>query len=101
MSLSEDQHSIARNLVEQGRFASLSAVLQQGVELFRQEIADESQDRAALAELLAERAAGKFISMPEMDANLARMLEDKRKAQESPALELVKAIGTRQETKAA
>lgn len=71
VSLSDDQHSFARNLVEQGRFTSLSAVLQLGVELLRQEIADESLDRAALAELLVERAAQRIVDMRKMADQLA------------------------------
>lgn len=35
ISLTDDQHAFAKTLVDAGRFASVSAVLQQGVELLR------------------------------------------------------------------
>jgi len=37
VSISDQQDSFARRLVEEGRYASLSAVVQRGLELLRQE----------------------------------------------------------------
>jgi len=80
ISLTDEQHAYARTLVEAGQFPSVSAVLQQGVELLRQQTERETLEKAALAELLAERRAGKFISGAKMDGRLARMLARKRQA---------------------
>jgi len=80
ISLTDDQHSFAKTLVEAGRFPSVSAVLQQGVELLRQQMESEALERAALAEVLKQRRAGRFISGSRMDDRLARMLTRKRQA---------------------
>jgi antitoxin ParD1/3/4 len=62
ISLRDDQHAFAKTLVERGRFPSVSAVVQQGLDLLRQQDADAVADRAALQALLAERASGPFVS---------------------------------------
>jgi len=80
ISLTDDQHSFARTLVDAGRFASVSAVLQQGVELLRRQMEDEALERTALAELLAQRRSGSFVSGSRMDDRLARMVRSKRTA---------------------
>lgn len=80
ISLTDDQHSFAKTLVDAGRFPSVSAVLQQGVELLRQQMESEALERAALAEVLKQRRAGKFISGSRMEDRLARMLTRKRQA---------------------
>ena len=80
ISLTDDQHSFAKALVDAGRFPSVSAVLQQGVELLRQRMEDEALERAALREVLAQRRSGAFVSGSEMDDRLARMLTRKRQA---------------------
>jgi antitoxin ParD1/3/4 len=61
ISLRDDQHAFAKTLVEGGRFPSVSAVVQQGLDLLRQQDADAAADRAALLTLLAERASGPFV----------------------------------------
>ncbi|MFM7417689.1 MAG: type II toxin-antitoxin system ParD family antitoxin, partial [Alphaproteobacteria bacterium] len=48
ISLADEQHAFAKTLVDAGRFPSMSAVLQQGVELLRQQIEAEALERAAL-----------------------------------------------------
>lgn len=78
ISLTNDQHSFARTLVDAGRFPSVSAVLQQGVELLRRQMDCEALERAALSEVLKQRRAGKFVSGSRMDDRLARMLTRKR-----------------------
>lgn len=80
ISLTDDQYNLARSLVDTGRFSSVSAVLQQGVELLRQKLEDEGLERAALAELLRQRRVGAIVSAAEMDDRLARMLARKRQA---------------------
>ena len=82
ISLSDEQHYFAKTLVDAGRFPSVSAVLQQGVELLRQQMETEAVERAALAEILKQRRAGKFISGAKMDVSLSRMLTRKRQAHE-------------------
>lgn len=80
ISLTDDQHSFAKTLVDAGRFPSVSAVLQHGVELLRLQMENEALERAALAEVLARRRGGKFVSGAKMDGRLARMLTRKRRA---------------------
>lgn len=80
ISLTDQQHSFAKTLVDAGRFPSVSAVLQQGVELLRLQMESETLERAALADVLTQRRAGKFVSGNKMDDQLARMLVRKRQA---------------------
>lgn len=80
ISLTDEQHAFAKTLVDAGRFPSVSAVLQQGVELLRHQMENEAVDRAALAEILTQRRAGKFVSAAKMDVRLSGMLTRKRQA---------------------
>lgn len=80
ISLSDAQHTFAKNLVETGRFASIDAVLQQGVDFLRQQMEDEMQDRAALKLLLAQRQGSKTISSAEMGKRLKQLVARKRRA---------------------
>lgn len=80
ISLTDEQHAFAKTLVEAGRFPSVSAVLQQGVDLLRRQTEDEALERAALAEVLAQRRSGEFVSGAEMDSRLMLMLDKKRQA---------------------
>ena len=72
ISLRDDQHAFAKALVEEGRFASVSAVVQHGLDLLRQQAADAEADRAALRVLLTERAAGPVVTADTLRAGLAR-----------------------------
>ena len=80
ISLTDDQHSFTKTLVDSGRFASVSAVLQQGVELLREKMEGEALERAALAEILDKRRSGPFLSAARMDGRLSRMIDEKRRA---------------------
>ena len=71
VSLREDQHAFAKALVDAGRFSSVSAVLQQGLDLLQQQDADAQADRAALQALLQQRANGSFISADQLRTRLA------------------------------
>jgi len=71
ISLREDQHAFAKALVGAGRFSSVSAVLQQGLDLLQQQEADAQADRAALQVLLQQRANGSFITADQLLARLA------------------------------
>jgi len=71
VSLRDDQHAFAKALVVAGRFPSVSAVLQQGLDLLKQQEADAQADRAALRVLLQQRANGAFVSADQLRARLA------------------------------
>ena len=85
ISLTDEQHAFARALVEAGRYASLSAVLQQGVDLLRQRMDAEELETAALRELLSRRRRGAFVDAERMDARLVGMVADKRRAHGLPS----------------
>lgn len=61
ISISEQQEAFARALVEDGRFSSLSAVVQRGLDLLREETALKEAELAALRALLEERRSGIFL----------------------------------------
>ena len=73
VSLSQEQHDFARALVEQGRYGSVNAVVQQGIELLRQRETTESTEAQALKALLTYRRAGVFVTGEQMDARIAEM----------------------------
>ena len=74
ISLTESQEAYARDLVAQGRYPSLSAVLQQGLELLR----EQSQTTDALREVLDRRRAGPFVSLNEGRETTRGMIARKR-----------------------
>lgn len=79
ISLSDQQDAFARSLVEQGRFSSLSAVVQNGLDLLRQKAEAEEVEIASLKALLEERQNGSFISPPEMQNRVSAMIVRKRR----------------------
>lgn len=78
ISLTDQQEAYARSLVESGRFSSLSAVLQSGLELLRAETEAKDAELAALRALLDDRAKGPFISADEFSERVEQMIERKR-----------------------
>lgn len=70
ISLRDDQHAFAKALVDDGRFPSVSAVVQQGLDLLRQRDEDARLERAALRQLLLQRADGPFVSADDLRAGL-------------------------------
>ena len=80
ISLTDDQHSFAKSLVDSGRFPSVSAVVQQGIGLLREKMEDEALEQAALAEILDKRRSRPFISATKMDSRLSKMIAKKRRA---------------------
>jgi antitoxin ParD1/3/4 len=80
ISLTDAQEAYARDLVARGKYPSLSAVLQQGLEMLRAETEAQDAELAALRALLEERANGKFISMEEGRERTQRMIARKRAA---------------------
>jgi antitoxin ParD1/3/4 len=80
VSISEQQDSFARKLVEDGRFASLSAVVQRGLELVREETELKDAELAVLQTLLADRRAGVFLTVKESQSRIEEMLSAKKAA---------------------
>lgn len=78
VSISDQQDSFARRLVEEGRYASLSAVVQRGLELLRQETELKDAELAALRDLLAERGQGAFISVEDGKGRTVDMIAAKK-----------------------
>ena len=79
ISLNDAQHAFAKTLVESGRYPSVSAVLQQGIDFLRRQMEDEMQERAALKQLLAQRRGRKTISGAKMDAQIKQLVARKRR----------------------
>ena len=80
ISLTDEQHAFAKELVEAGRYSSLSAVLQQGIDLLRLRMQDDDLQRAALKALLDQRSTSAFVSGAQMDKSITRMIAKKRRA---------------------
>ncbi|WP_299960824.1 type II toxin-antitoxin system ParD family antitoxin [uncultured Roseobacter sp.] len=78
ISLTETQDSFARDLVGQGRYPSLSAVLQQGLELLREQTEAKDLETEALRTLIQERRAGPFVDMNDSRARTRAMLAGKK-----------------------
>lgn len=79
VSISAQQDAYVRDLVEQGRFSSVSAVVQQGLDLLRKRDEAELLEVAALKVLLTERLAGTFVSAQDFDNQTEEMLVRKRR----------------------
>lgn len=80
ISLSDQQDAFARTLVEQGRYSSVSAVIQNGLDLLRQKTEAEEVETAALKALLHTRSQGDFVSSVDMDGRIAAMIDEKRRS---------------------
>lgn len=79
VSISEQQDAYVRGLVDQGRFSSVSAVVQHGLDLLCKQEEAELLETAALKILLEERMNGTSASADEF-ANLTdNMLAQKRR----------------------
>jgi antitoxin ParD1/3/4 len=79
ISLTDEQHAFARELVSAGRYPSVSAVVAQGLELLKARTEAESMELEALKLLLEERRRGHFVSPDEMRKRLTAMAERKRR----------------------
>ena len=80
VSISNQQESFARQLVEEGRFASLSAVVQRGLELLREETELRDADLAAFRTLMAERNQGDFVTADDGRGRTEKMIAAKKAA---------------------
>lgn len=78
VSISDQQESFARKLVEEGRYASLSAVVQRGLELVREETELKDAELAALRNLLARRGEGEFVTTEESHRRIEAMIAAKK-----------------------
>lgn len=80
ISLTNEQHAFAKDLVHAGRFASVSAVLQQGIEMLRHKMEREDAEQEALMLLLSRRRDGDFIGSDAMGTRVREMAARKRRA---------------------
>jgi antitoxin ParD1/3/4 len=78
ISLTETQDAFARDLVGQGRYPSLSAVMQQGLELLREQTQTKDLETEALRTLIQERRDGQFFDMDESRTRTRAMLDRKK-----------------------
>lgn len=78
ISLSDEHHAFARAQVQDGRFASVSAVVQHGLDLLREKTEDERLERTALRALLEERQQGPFVSLEEMRRRVGTLLASQK-----------------------
>ena len=79
ISLTDSQDAFARELVGQGRYPSVSAVLQQGLELLRVKTEWEDVEVAALRKLVGERREGKFVGGTTMKGRISAIANKKRR----------------------
>lgn len=79
VSLTDQQAAFVRSLVDQGRYSSVSAVIQQGIDLLRRQTEADEAELAALRAFFEERAKGPFLSMEEFEAQTNEMLLQKRR----------------------
>lgn len=84
ISLTEAQEAFARALVAEGRYASLSAVMQHGLELLRLQAEAAEADTQALRSLIEERRAGSFASISDGRSRTAAMLARKKAQYDLP-----------------
>ena len=79
ISLSDAQFAFAKAMVESGQYPSVSAVLQQGVEILRQRQEDAQLERQALRRLLSARHEAEPIPASAFDDRLDAMLAARQK----------------------
>jgi len=63
ISLTDEQEAYARSLVERGRYSSLSAVLQRGLDMLRRDDEAHASKIHALQALTDQRRAGPFVPL--------------------------------------
>ena len=78
VSLTDQQSAFARRLVDEGRYSSVSAVIQQGLEMLQTQTESAEAETALLRQLLEERAKGQFIPMDDSDDVVERIIAAKR-----------------------
>lgn len=78
ISMSDQQNQFARRLVEEGRFSSISAVVQHSLELLRDDTEQRETERALLRMLLEERANGPFLSAQDAQTQTQDLIAKKK-----------------------
>lgn len=78
ISLTDQQAAYARKQVEEGRFPSTSAVIQQALEAKRREDEEYQEWKAGFFEELKRRADGPHVSLDEFDEMVDEMLDEER-----------------------
>lgn len=81
VSITDQQDEFARQLVAEGQYSSVSAVVQRGLELVRSEKEREAAELAALQAFFAERADGPFVTAEEGRRRTENMIAAKTRAQ--------------------
>lgn len=79
VSLTDQGYDFAKSLVKNGKFASVSAVMQYGLRLVEREDEEYNTHLEAIRNDLAVRANEPFLSDQDIDTKLETMLEKKRK----------------------
>jgi antitoxin ParD1/3/4 len=72
ISLTDQSYAFAKGLVAEGRFASVSAVIQHGLDLVSREHDLHRARLEAIRQDLEHRAQGPFVAPEEIDEALAR-----------------------------
>ena len=85
VSLTDHSYAMAKDLVEKGKFASVSAVLQHGLHLVQNEEETRQARLEAIRQDLEERPRGPRISAEEMREYIDTMLAEKRQNGSSEA----------------
>lgn len=80
VSLSEQQEAFVRRLVAEGRFSSVSAVVQHGLELLCAKTERDEAELQALRVFFQERRNGEFEGMAEAREATREMIKTKRVA---------------------
>jgi antitoxin ParD1/3/4 len=78
ISLTDSQDAFARKLVAEGRYPSVDAVLQDGLDRLQKETEERERDEADLRELLRRRREGPFLNEAESHLAIERMLAEER-----------------------
>lgn len=78
VSLSDEQDRYARGLVDAGKFPSVSAVVQHGIELLREDRERRDAELEALRTLIDDRRKGPFIDLDGGEADIRATLAAKR-----------------------
>lgn len=76
VSMTDQQAAFARRLVEEGRYSSMSAVVQQGLEMLRQQDQAFEAEKVAFVQMIEERMAGPFVSMEEFGVMVEEMIAE-------------------------
>ncbi len=78
ISLTDQQAAFARRLVEEGRYSSVSAVVQQGLEVMRAQDETREAELEVMRAFFRQRMAEPTISEEEFQVRVEEMLRDKR-----------------------